>query len=105
LHGFELQFRIAKSSIASVVGRGGVNITKIKQQWDIRADFVGFEDPEDVEEVEVQLEGTREGCQGAKESILEFIEEKVRELFGLCMCRRISRLRLSRFLRIYIVRL
>lgn len=77
MHSYELRFRVPKSSVKNLVGKGGANISKIKQAHDIRVDFIDFEDPDDSEEVEAQLEGTREGCYSAKAAILEAIDMKV----------------------------
>jgi transcription antitermination factor NusA-like protein len=77
MHAYELRFRVPKACMSGLVGKGGSNINKIKQRCGVRADFINVEDPEEGGVVEVQLEGTREGCSDAKVAILEFIDETV----------------------------
>lgn len=53
-------------------------ITKIKNEFDVRIDLVDSTTEDGEEIVTAMVEGTKLGCEGAKERILEMVDEMVK---------------------------
>ncbi|KAJ3412435.1 hypothetical protein HDV05_000739 [Chytridiales sp. JEL 0842] len=76
---FSLTFQIPKSIMPQVVGSQGTKIRAIKDEYDVRVDFVDVETEGDESEavVEVLVEGSKDGCKQAQAKIMAVVDEFV----------------------------
>lgn len=74
-----ISFLIPKSVLPQIVGSQGANIKIIKDECDVRVDFIDAEENGDDGQlsVHVVIEGSRQSCQAAKKKIMEFVDELV----------------------------
>ncbi|KAJ1536996.1 hypothetical protein HK096_005406 [Nowakowskiella sp. JEL0078] len=75
LNSHVLVFQIPSSTLPYVVGRGGSKVSKIKDDNEVRIDFVDVLDGSD--KVEVVIEGVKNKCLLAKKAIDIIVDEKV----------------------------
>ncbi|CAH7666831.1 hypothetical protein BY996DRAFT_4590552 [Phakopsora pachyrhizi] len=69
-----ISMKISTKSVARVLGKGGLNLEKIKQETDVQAiDIDKLEGPEDLSQV--TLRGTKSAIQAAKKTISGIVQE------------------------------
>ncbi|KAJ3188442.1 hypothetical protein HDU85_005593 [Gaertneriomyces sp. JEL0708] len=75
MHSYVLSSLIAKKHLPYIVGRGGSKVQAMKDEFNVRIDFNDIEG--DEENIDCVIEGTKDGCHGAQEQILEIVDEKI----------------------------
>ncbi|ORX98161.1 hypothetical protein K493DRAFT_280708 [Basidiobolus meristosporus CBS 931.73] len=77
MNSFTAEFTIPASFSAHVIGKGGSNITKLKDSLDVKIDIDGKNEEADEapkEKVKVFIQGTKKGVEQAKKQIMEIVD-------------------------------
>ncbi|KAK9719344.1 hypothetical protein K7432_004879, partial [Basidiobolus ranarum] len=77
MNSFTAEFTIPAAYSAHVIGKGGSNITKLKDSLDVKIDIDGKneEDETPKEKVKVLIQGSKKGVDQAKKQIMEIVDK------------------------------
>ncbi|KAI8825218.1 uncharacterized protein EV422DRAFT_250904 [Fimicolochytrium jonesii] len=75
LNSSSVTFQFPRAALPHIVGRHGAKIQKIKDQYNVRIDFNDIAD--DEASTECVIEGSRQNCQGAAESIKSAVDDNI----------------------------
>jgi len=76
-HSHEITFQVPRLVVSKIVGRGGANINKIKEDTDTRINFDEDDEDEIDEEgdITISIKGTKKGCEEARKQIKRIVDE------------------------------